>query len=46
MKFKHLIATVGTILVAGAAIEAFYKHPTLGNGLQAFLAAVNLGELL
>jgi len=31
------------LLLAGAAIEKFYHHPTYGNGLKAFLAAAQAG---
>ncbi|HVB52677.1 MAG TPA: hypothetical protein VNF24_00580 [Candidatus Acidoferrales bacterium] len=32
------------VVVAGAAIEKFYHHPTYGNGLSAFMAAFQAGE--
>jgi hypothetical protein len=45
VKLKHALAIAGVVVTAGVAIEKYYEHPTLGNGLQAFLAAISLGRL-
>jgi hypothetical protein len=30
---------------AVVAVERFYSHPTYGNGIRAFIAAIQAGEL-
>ena len=45
MKAKHILVVASVIVTAGVAIEKYYQHPTLGNGLQALLAAISLGKL-
>jgi hypothetical protein len=45
MKLKHVLLVAGVVVIAGGTIEKFYEHPTLGNGMQAFLAAISLGKL-
>jgi hypothetical protein len=35
---------LGLLGLAGLAIEKFYHHPTYGNGLKAFMAALQAGE--
>lgn len=37
------LATIGVVLLA---VEAFYEHPTRGNGLRALLAVIQAGEAL
>jgi hypothetical protein len=46
MKDKHILMIVGGAIGAALAIEAFYKHPTHGRGLQALAAAIGLDALL
>jgi hypothetical protein len=45
MKPRHLLVVAVALLTAAVYIENFYDHPTLGNGLRAFAAAVSLGRL-
>lgn len=45
MKAGHALALAGSVIMIGVAIEKYYVHPTLGNGLQALLAAISLGKL-
>jgi hypothetical protein len=42
MKATHILSTAIALLTAAVCIEKFYKHPTLGNGLRAFVAAASL----
>ena len=41
---KRVVLGLIALVSAGAAIEKFYKHPTYGTGLAAFLAALSAGE--
>jgi hypothetical protein len=46
MKAKHVWSVICALVLAAVYIEKFYEHPTLGNGLRAFLAAASLGKLV
>lgn len=45
MKAQQIWATVIGLISVAVYIEKFYQHPTLGNGLRAFVAAVTVGKL-
>ncbi len=43
---KKAVIAIAAIGAALLAVEAFYKHPTRGNGLKALLTVLQAGEAL
>jgi|GEM_PF-5246525 len=46
MNSARMLLYLSVLLSAIVAIEKFYKHPSFGSGVQAFIAAAKAGELL
>jgi hypothetical protein len=45
VKTVHVLYAAGIILLAAAALEQLYEHPSYGRGLKALVAVVQAGAL-